>query len=114
MSNMYMYDVGEFRRIIQVQVYEEKTVDGRPVKGELKTILTTRAKTFKDNKTTTSEGKQGDTDKVSKRILIRTPRSIEITNDMQVLFKGKSYKIKSSNDIKELNTYTEILLERLE
>lgn len=113
MSNIYIYDVGEFRHKIELQINDTVKIGGRPVQ-DWKTVHTTRAKTYKNNKTTTTEGEQGDTDKVVKRILIRTPKKLEITNDLRVIFKGKPYKIKSSTDIRELGIYTEIIIERLE
>lgn len=88
-------------------------MNGRPVTS-WETVLKTRAKTYKDNKNSTSEDEAGDTDKIRKRILIRTPKRFELTNDYRIVFKGKPYKIKDSNDIKELGVYTEIIIERLE
>lgn len=111
--SLYMYDVGEFRHRIEIQQLKIEKVDGRPMNQYI-TILSTRAKTYKDNKVTTVEGKTTDTDTSVKRILIRTPKTFELTNDYRILFKGKQYKIKSSNDIKELGIYTEITLERIE
>lgn len=110
---IYIYDTGEFRHKIELQSFIEFKIDGRPF-NSYKTLHITRAKTYKDNKTTTEEGTQGDTDKVIKRILIRTPRKLEITNDLRVIFKGKPYKIKSSVDIRELGIYTELVIERVE
>lgn len=111
--SLYMYDVGEFKHRIEIQQLKTDKINGRPI-NKYNTILSTRAKTYKDNKTTTVEGKTIDVDTSKKRILIRTPKTFELTNDYRIIFKGKQYKIKSSDDIKELGIYTEIILERIE
>lgn len=111
--NIYIYDVGDFRHKIEIQELTTSKLYNRPIR-EYKTISRTKAKTFKDNKTSTSEGQQTEVDKVVKRILIRTPKKFELTNDHRIIFKGKPYKIKESNDIKELGVYTELVIERVE
>ncbi|MGL5152977.1 MAG: phage head closure protein, partial [Clostridium sp.] len=55
----------------------------------------------------------GKTDKIAKKLIIRTPKRFELTNDYRVLFKGQQYSIKDHNDIKDLGIYTEIYIERL-
>ena len=40
MSNIYIYDVGEFRHKIELQIYDTVKIGGRPVQ-EWKTIHTT-------------------------------------------------------------------------
>lgn len=111
--DIYIYDVGDFRHKIEIQELTTSKLYNRPIQ-EYKTILKTKAKTFKDNKITTTEELQTEIDKIVKRILIRTPKRFELTNDYRIIFKGKPYKIKSSNDIKELGVYTELVIERVE
>lgn len=111
--SVYVYNVGEFRHRVELQHSTVNKINGRPVEC-WETIHKTRAKTYKDNKTSTTEENQGDTDKVVKRLLIRTPKSLEINNNYRVLYKGNQYKIKSSNDIKDLGVYTELVIERVE
>lgn len=111
--NIYIYNVGDFRHKIEIQELTTSKLYNRLIK-EYKTILKTKAKTFKDNKTITTEGLQTEIDKLVKRILIRTPKKFELTNDHRIIFRGKPYKIKSSNDIKELGVYTELVIERVE
>lgn len=111
--DIYLYNVGDFRYKIEIQKFQEFKIDNRPF-TQYKTILTTKAKTYKDNKVSTTEGEQIDIDKIVKRILIRTPKKFELTNDYRIIFKGKPYKIKSSNDLKELGVYTELVIERIE
>lgn len=110
---VYTYNAGDFKHWIDIQ--EQKTIklNGRPV-SSWETVLETRAKTYKDNKINTTEEGLGDTDKVTKRILIRTPKSFELTNDYRVIYKHKLYKIKSLNDIKDEGVYIELTIERVE
>lgn len=110
---LYMYDVGEFRHKIEIQAITTVKLNGRPVNG-YHTVLKTRAKTYKGNKTSTKEGSTQDIDESLKRILIRTPKTFELTNDYRILFKGKPYKIKDLDDMKDYGIYTEIVLKRIE
>lgn len=111
--NIYIYDVGDFKHKIEIQELTTSRLYNRPIQ-EYKTILKTKAKTFKDNKTSTIEGLQTEIDKFVKRILIRTPKKFELTNDHRIIFKEKQYKIRSNNDIKELGVYTELVIERVQ
>lgn len=110
---LYMYDVGDFRHRIEIQAVSTVKLNGRPVNG-YHTVLKTRAKTYKGNKTTTKEGETIDIDTSLKRILIRTPKRFKLTNDYRIIFKGKPYKIENSDDLKELGIYTEINMKGIE
>lgn len=111
--DIYLYNTGDFKHRVEIQEAKTIKVNGRPVVN-WESILETRAKTFKDNKVTTTEAEQGDTDKIVKRILIRTPKSFELTSDYRIIYKGKPYKIKGLNDIKDAGVYTELTIERVE
>ncbi|MGL5149717.1 MAG: phage head closure protein, partial [Clostridium sp.] len=83
----YIINPGEFRHKIEIQSLTIEKVNQRPIE-KWESIFTTKAKTIK-SKSSEELLLGGKTDKIAKKLIIRTPKRFELTNDYRVLFKGQ-------------------------
>lgn len=102
-----MINAGKYnRKIIIYQVVESKDKDGFPIKVETE-VLTTYAdvKTLRGYTLITNDT---DFEKAYVNFTIRYPHKTEITRDMLISFRNKTYSIEYLNNIDFANVELEI------
>lgn len=109
---MYTYNSGEFKHKIEIQQLKEDKINHVLIKS-WETVFTTRAKSVK-TQVSDIELLGGQTDKLVKKLIIRTPKSISLDQDFRVVFKSKTYEVKDLNDINDNGIYTELYIDRIE
>lgn len=103
----------EFRHFIEIQRAISGTdKENRPV-PEWSTILKTKAKVL-NARGDEFELANGTGIKIAKTFYIRFSRNIEIKENDRILYKGKQYNIRYTNDIEEMGIYLEIKTEYIE
>lgn len=107
MSKSNMINAGKYnRRIVIYEVVTSKDKDGFPIKTE-NVVLTTYAsvKTLRGYTLITNDT---DFEKAYVNFTIRYPSITEITRDMLIRFRGKTYSIEYLNNIDFANVELEI------
>ena len=102
-----MINAGKYnRKIIIYQVIQTKDNDGFPIKVEQE-VLSTYAdvKTLRGYTLITNDT---DFEKAYVNFTIRHPKTVEITRDMLISFRGKTYSIEYLNNIDFANVELEI------
>ena len=102
-----MINAGKYnRKIIIYQVIQTKDNDGFPIKVEQE-VLTTYAdvKTLRGYTLITNDT---DFEKAYVNFTIRYPSTVEITRNMLISFRGKTYSIEYLNNIDFANVELEI------
>lgn len=103
----------EFKHSIEIQrAIPGIDKENKPI-TEWTTILKTKAKII-NVRGDEFELANGIGVKIAKTFYIRFTRNIEVKESDRVLYKGKQYNIKYSNDIEEMGIYLEIKTEYIE
>lgn len=103
----------EFRHFIEIQRAIPKTDEENRAIEEWSTILETKAKIL-NVRGDEFELADGTGIKIAKTFYIRFSRNIEIKESDRILYKGKQYNIRYTNDIEEMGIYLEIKTEYVE
>lgn len=116
MSNMYTINPGEFKHYIEIQkLTPGKDKDNIPCE-KWDRVIKTKARIQNKGVKETFIG-DGINSENTKLITIRYPKGINLdeedTKRYRIEYKGKQYNIIYMSNVRELNVYLEILMERV-